>query len=170
MDSLYLARAVYQLLDRLCEACNYDASALVVYRDLTVFTTQPPTRPDPRPNRGATPITSPLAKTTNTTLESDHVAVVPVVTMNISSPRVPPMNPARSPAALGSNERIAARTPAMNAPIIIIPPPTVASEFGSRFRIGMTGSEANAPISANRHAGGRVWMRGSDTILTSKSF
>lgn len=62
-----------------------------------------------------------------------------------------PMKPARRPAELGSDERIAAMTPAMNAPIIMIPPPMVASEFGSQFRRAVTGSEAIAPTSANRH-------------------
>ncbi|EMA47039.1 hypothetical protein C449_02522 [Halococcus saccharolyticus DSM 5350] len=55
-------------------------------------------------------------------------------------------------------------SPAMNAPKIMIPPAKSVSEFGSQFTTTARGSEASAPISANRHAGGivRVWTDDGD--------
>jgi hypothetical protein len=144
--------------------CTYHTPVVVVHRERTVVATQPPKRPNPSPNREAIHTTSPLAKTQNTTLESDHAAVVPTVPTNMSSPRTAPMKPARRPAALGFDEQTAAMTPAMNAPHIILPPPMVASEFGSQSRIAVTGSEAPTPMSANCHGSARVWTRSEDSI------
>jgi len=62
--------------------------------------------------------TSPLAKIQNTTLDNGHaaivslIAVLTIVTMSVTTARVPPMKPARSPASSGFVERTAAITPA----------------------------------------------------------
>jgi hypothetical protein len=71
--------------------------------------------------------------TKNTLVLRDHVTVVPSVRINTDTAISPLRDPARSPAALGSTEPLAATDPAIIAPTTITPPPTVASEFGSQF-------------------------------------
>jgi hypothetical protein len=90
--------------------------------------------------------------------------------MNVRTASTPPRKPVRSPAAPGFVDLVAEMTPAMNAPTIIIPPPIVASEFGSQFRTTDTGNDANAPISANCHTVEGVRTRDGETIFVSKSY
>jgi len=53
-------------------------------------------------------------------------------------------------------------TPAMNAPMIAVPPATFAWESGSQFKRAVTGKEASAPTSANRYADGTVRRNDGD--------
>lgn len=139
---------------------------------VTIVAVHPPRRPNTNPKAGARIKSNAPAKTKNTTLESDHVAVTPAVTAKTALPTSAPMKPARRPAALGSDERIVAMNPAMNAPRIIIPPPISASPIrsGSQLSTATTGREAIAPISANFHDGGRVRRDDDDAIRLSMTY
>lgn len=129
----------------------------------------PPRRPNTNPRTGPRVKSNAPAKTKNATLEGDHVAVIPAVTAKTPLPTTAPMKPARRPAALGSDERIVAMNPAMNAPRIIIPPPISASpiQSGSQLSTATTGRGAIVPISANFHHGGRVRRDDDDAIRLS---
>ena len=83
---------------------------------------------------------------------------------NVRITTIPPRIPARSPAALGSTDRLTARAPAIIPPIIITPPPTVASESGSQFTTTVAGPEAIVPRIAIRHTRGTLRVSGVGVI------
>jgi hypothetical protein len=98
-----------------------------------------------RPNTGEIHRNITQAIRKNTIVLRDHVTIVASVTKNTDTAIMPPRNPTRSPAALGSTERVAVTAPAVMAPTIITPPPTVISEFGSQFITTVAGNAAIIP-------------------------
>ena len=136
-----------------------------------VVATQPPIRPHTNPNIGARHSSTTVAPMKNTVSDGvGHVtaafsmAVLTPVVMGASTAIDPPRRPARDPAASGSIERVAAMNPAMNAPMIPIPPARFTSASGSQFTTTVRGSEASVPMSATRQASGRVrvWTNDGD--------